>query len=99
MKTGSTLLPIQLLREDISEEVAAKRDFEWWRGGAKVSLEERAAHKGTEIGTSEWLVLGQFGKSVDPEWGPMRQRAGNISMFPVVKDLESLPVDIHSVNH
>ena len=68
-------------------------------GRGEGSLEERAAHKGTEIGTSEWLVLGRFCRSMDPEWGPMRQRPGNISMFPVVKDLESLPVDIHSVNH
>lgn len=99
MKMGSALLPMQLIREDISEEVAVERDFEWWLGGVKVSLEERAGHKGTEIGTSEWFVLGQFGRSMDPEWGPMRQRAGNISMFPVVKELGSLPVDIHSGNH
>lgn len=99
MKIGRALLPMQLIREDISEEVAVERDFEWWQGGVKVSLEERAGHTGTEIGTLEWLVLGQFGRSMDPEWGPVRQRAGNISMFSVVKDLESLPVDINSVNH
>lgn len=35
MKTGSTSLPVQLIREDTSEGVATERDFEWWRGGVR----------------------------------------------------------------
>lgn len=59
MPCGRASFPAQLIREDISEEVAVELGFGWVVAG----MGERARNTGLEMGTWEWsqdnLAVGQ----------------------------------------
>ena len=97
MRVGRALLPMQLIKESISEEVAVDLGFAWWLGWVKVEPGRegwKQRHRVRVLG----MVLGHFGRSRDHEWGAVRQRCRNISLLPIVEGLESLPLAFHLVN-